>query len=88
MMAASCYVTYSAVLNKISAPLFLVGQSVLPAGLACHKTAVFLQELSVAHSAGYSSSYYRSQRRMRVFLKCVLHNSVCFTDHCLYLLLI
>jgi hypothetical protein len=88
MMVAIRYVTYGTGLNEISTRLVFVEQSVLPASLACRKTEVLLEEQTVAYSAGHNSSYYRSQRRMHVFLKCVLHNSVLFTDHCVYLLLI
>jgi hypothetical protein len=87
-MAAVCYVTSRVGLNEIPAHLVFVGQSVLPASLACHKAGVFLDELTVVNSAGHSSLYYRSQRRMHVFLKFVLQNSVLLTDHCVYLLLI
>jgi hypothetical protein len=88
MMAAVRYVTFGAELNEISARLVVVGQSVLPACLTCHKAEVYIDELTVVHSAGRSSSYYLSQRRIHVFLKCVLYNSVCCTDHLHYLLLI
>lgn len=85
MMAAVRYVTSGAGLNEISARLIIVGHSVC---LAYHKAEVFIDELTVVHSAGHSSSYYRYQSRTHVFLKCVLHNSVCCIDHCFYLLLI
>jgi hypothetical protein len=88
MTAAVRYVTSGAGLNEIPARLVFAGQIVLSACLACHKAEVILEELTVVHLAGHSSLYYRSKRRMHVFLKCVLHNSVFFTDHCLYLLLI
>jgi hypothetical protein len=88
MMAAVRYVTSGTGQNKIRARIVFVGQSVLPICLACHKAEVFLEELTFVHSVGYSSSYYRSKRRMHVFFKYVFHNSVFFTDHCVYLLLI
>jgi hypothetical protein len=88
MIAAVRYVTSGAGHNEISARLVFVGQSVLRACLSCQKVEVFLEELTVVQSAGHSTSYYRSQSRRHVFLKYVLHSSVCFTDNCVYLLLI
>jgi hypothetical protein len=79
-MAAVRYVTSGTGLNEISTHLVFVGQSVLPSSFTCHRAEVFLEELTVVYSAGHSSSYYRSQRRMHMFLKCV-HNFMLFTDH-------
>jgi hypothetical protein len=53
-MATVRYVTSWAGLNEISTRIVVVGQSVLPACLACHKAEVFIDELTVVHSAGHS----------------------------------
>ena len=52
-MAAVRYVTSWVALNEISTRLVVVGQSVLPSCLACHKAEVFI-ELTVVHSVGHS----------------------------------